>query len=237
MTMEEQKPQRGMVVMAHADDAEWSCSGTVALWCKEGMEVVYVVCTDGSKGSDDPEMTSERLVEIRKQEQLDAARVLGVKEVVFLGYEDAMLSPTLELRRDISRQIRKFKPDVLITLDPARSFEGNNYVGHPDHMAAGEAAISATFPAARDRLTFPELLRDGLEPHKAKELLIVGMGSRADKWVDVTDTMETAIEALKQHSSQLDPEEAPGFFRQWREEMGKSQGMKYAESYKYFRLA
>mgnify|MGYP001287004684 CR=1 FL=1 len=233
--IEEYKPQRGMVVVAHADDAEWSCSGTVALWCRDGMEVTYVVCTDGSKGSDDPEMTSERLVAIRKQEQLDAAKVLGVKDVVFLGYEDAILSPTIELRRDISRQIRKFRPDVLITLDPSRSFEGSSYVGHPDHMAAGEAALSATFPAARDRLTFPELRQEGLETHKVRELLIVGIGSRADKWIDVTDTIDTTIAALLAHSSQIGPEVGDRV-REWRRETGKAHGMEYAEAFKSFTL-
>ncbi len=148
--------QRAMVVVAHADDAEWGCAGTVAKWCAEGWEVVYVLCTDGSKGSEDPEMTSGRLVEIRKQEQLDAGKVLGLKDIVFLGYEDSMLEPTLELRRDIAREIRRHRPDVLICMNPVRSVDGEGYLGHPDHFASGEAALSAVFPSSRDRLTFPE---------------------------------------------------------------------------------
>ncbi len=233
----DEAPRRGMVIVAHADDAEWGCSGTVALWCRQGMEVVQVVCTDGSKGSDDPEMTSDRLVQIRRDEQRAAAQVLGVKEVVFLGYEDSMLEPTIELRKDIVRQIRKFRPDTLITPSPVRSLEGHDYIGHPDHMAAGEATVSAVFPAARDRLTFPDLLREGLEPHKVRELLIMENGTNADVWIDVTETMETAIEALKQHRSQVSPEEAEKYMRLWREETGKHGSMKYAESFKSFKLA
>ena len=142
--------QRAMVVVAHADDAEWGCAGTVAKWCAEGWEVVYVLCTDGSKGSEDPEMTSGRLVEIRKQEQLDAGKVLGLKDIVFLGYEDSMLEPTLELRRDIAREIRRHRPDVLICMNPVRSVDGEGYLGHPDHFASGEAALSAVFPSSRE---------------------------------------------------------------------------------------
>jgi len=172
MAEETQPYSRGMVVVAHADDAEWGCAGTVAKWCAQGWEVVYLLCTDGSKGSSDPEITSGQLVEIRKQEQLDAGKVLGVHQVVFLGYEDSMLEPNLELRRDIAREIRRYRPDVLICTSPQRNLT-DSYMGHPDHFAAGEAALSAAFPAARDRLTFPELLEEGLEPHHVREVWIM----------------------------------------------------------------
>ena len=163
---EEQKEKpysRAMVVMAHPDDAEYSCSGTVAQWTRLGWEVVYVLCTDGSKGADEPDMTSEKVAAIRKQEQLDAAKILGLKEVVFLNYPDSYLTPSLDLRKDIARAMRKYKPDVMICPNPVRSLDGNSYVGHPDHMAAGEAALSAAYPTARDRLTYPDLLKEGLE--------------------------------------------------------------------------
>lgn len=232
-----EKYSTAMVVVAHADDAEWGCSGTVALWCKKGMDVVYVVCTDGSKGSSDPDMTSERLVKIRHDEQLAAAKVLGVKDVVFLGYEDSMLQPTIDLRRDIVRQIRKFKPDVLITSYPSRSLGGGELsTGHPDHIAAGEAALSAVFPSARDRLTFPELIGEGLEPHKVKEVLIMSRGYGANRWIEVTDTIETSIEALKQHKSQVSPESAETALPRSRREVGKAKGILYAESFKSFRF-
>ena len=132
MAQEEQPWRKGMVVFAHADDAEWGCSGTVAKWCAEGWEVVYVVCTDGSKGSTDPEMTRESLVKLRAQEQRNAGNVLGLQDVVFLEYEDSMLEPSLELRRDITRQIRRYKPDVVICETPMRRLSYNGYLGHPD---------------------------------------------------------------------------------------------------------
>jgi LmbE family N-acetylglucosaminyl deacetylase len=225
-----------MVVVAHADDAEWGCAGTVAKWCAEGWEVVYVLCTDGSKGSEDPEMTSGRLVEIRKQEQLDAGKVLGLKDIVFLGYEDSMLEPTLELRRDIAREIRRHRPDVLICMNPVRSVDGEGYLGHPDHFASGEAALSAVFPSSRDRLTFPELLREGLEPHKVKEVWMMFHGDTADKFVDVSAYMDTAVDALKAHQTQVSEEDAEVDMRQWRNSTGKKVGFEFAEAFKVFQL-
>ena len=235
--MAEERPeyQRGMVVVAHADDAEWGCSGTVAKWCDQGWEVVYVLCTDGSKGTDDPELTSPELVAMREKAQIAAGKILGLKEVVFLGYEDAMLEPTLDVRRDITRQIRKHRPDVLICMGPTRSLTGNGYVGHPDHIASGEAALSAVFPAARDRLTFPELLDEGLEPHKVKETRIMDR-EHSDMFVDVTDYIDVSIAALKAHASQVTPESAEEHMRAWRSRNGERGGMKYAESFKRFVL-
>ena len=130
-----------MVIMAHPDDAEWTCSGTVAKWCAEGWDVVYVLCTDGSKGSSDPNMTSEDLVKIREEEQRRAGEVLGLKDVVFLGYPDAYLEPSLQLRKDIAREIRRHKPDVVVTGSPTRDVERGYYVSHPDHLEAGELSL------------------------------------------------------------------------------------------------
>ena len=228
--------QRAMVVVAHPDDAEWGCAGTVAKWCAEGWEVVYVLCTDGSKGSEDPEMTSGRLVEIRKQEQLNAGKVLGLKDIVFLGYEDSMLEPTLELRRDIAREIRRHRPDVLICMNPVRSVDGEGYLGHPYHFASGEAALSAVFPSSRDRLTFTELLREGLEPHKVKEVWMMFHGDTADKFVDVSAYMDTAVDALKQHQTQVSEEDAEVGMRQWRNSTGQKVGFEFAEAFKVFQL-
>ena len=237
MTEQENSHRKGMVVVAHPDDAEWGCSGTVAKWCKDGMEMVYVICTDGSKGTDDPNISPQQLTKMRKEEQRNACKVLGVKEVVFLDYEDAMLEPTLELRKDIVRQIRKHQPDVLIAPQPVRYLEGSGYIGHPDHIAAGEATLSAVYPASRDRHTFPELIEEeGLEPHKVRELLIPSRHQAADKWIDVTDSLSTAIHALKQHESQVDPEDAEKSMRRWRGETGESNGVEYAEAFKSFQF-
>ena len=225
-----------MVIVAHADDAEWGCAGTVALWVKQGIQVVYVVCTDGSKGSNDLSMTSKDLVRIRKSEQIAAAEMLGVKEVEFLEYEDSMLEPSLGLRRDIAKAIRKYRPQTVITTNPVRTLEGEGYFGHPDHLAAGEATMAAVFPAARDRLTFPELLEFGLEPHKVNEVLIIGMGDKADYWIDVTETIDAAIESLCQHKSQVSPEIAREHMRRGRRSVGAIHGVGYAEAFKRFRL-
>ncbi len=226
---------RGMVVVAHADDAEWGCSGTVAKWCAQGWEVVYVLCTDGSKGSDDPEITSRELAEIRRREQLNAAKVLGLHQVVFLDHEDAMLQPTLELRRDITREIRRYRPDVLICMSPTRRLTDSIYIGHPDHLAAGEATLSAVFPSARDRLTFPELLEEGLEPHNVAEVWVMEF-EEADQYVDVTDYMETAVAALLEHKSQVGEEDTPEHLRGWRSRTGRKVGFQYAEGFKRIRL-
>ena len=225
---------RAMVVVAHADDAEWGCSGTVARWCAQGWEVVYVLCTDGSKGTEDPEMTSQELVKIRQREQLDASKVLGLHQVVFLGYEDAKLQPSIELRRDIAREIRRYRPDILVSMSPLRDLNGDGYVGHPDHLACGEAALAAVFPSARDRLTFPELLEEGLEPHKVAEVWIMEQDN-ADQYVDVTDYMDTAIAALQAHASQVG-ENVAKHMRNWRSRTGSKVGFAYAEGFKRFRL-
>ena len=235
MTQEEPY-RRGMVVVAHADDAEYGCAGTVAKWCKQGMEVVYVICSDGSKGSSDPDMTPERLVEMRRREQVEAGRVLGVKDVVFLEYEDSMLQPTLEMRRDIAREIRRHKPDVLICPSPSRNLQGGGFIGHPDHLAVGEAAMSAVFPTARDRMTFPELLEEGLEPHKVREVLLSD-NETPDKWIDVSETIDVAIKALKEHVSQVgEGHEDDYWMRDWRRRAGQQRGMDYAETFKHFHL-
>ena len=227
--------QRGMVVFAHPDDAEWGCAGTVALWCAMGWDVVYVMCTDGSKGSDDPEMTSQRLVEIRAREQENAGKVLGLSQVVFLGYEDAMLQPTLELRRDIAREIRRHRPDIQICNSPARRINGGGWIGHPDHYASGEAAMSAVFPTARDRLTNPELLEEGLEPHKVRELWVTDHLDQ-DLYVDVSQHMDTAVKAIQQHKSQIGDGDGEKHMRESRKRGGEKVGLPYAESFKRFQL-
>ena len=223
---------RAMVIMAHADDMEWTCAATLAKFCAEGWEVVLVLCTDGSKGSDDPEMTAERLAKIRADEQKQSAHILGLKDVVFLGYPDSYLEPTLQLRKDLAREIRRYRPDIVITEPPTRDIDSRYYGSHPDHLATGEAALAAVFPTARDRLTFPELLEEGLEPHKVMEVWIVGGLEGSDRFVDVADYMETAVEALKAHRSQVSPEAAEKYFPMGRADTAAKVGLKYAEAFK-----
>jgi LmbE family N-acetylglucosaminyl deacetylase len=191
-----------MVVVAHTDDAEFLAAGTVALWTRQGIQVTYVIVTNGDKGSEDPSMTHEGLAAMRQAEQQQAAADLGVREVLFLGYEDSMLQATLELRRDLARVIRARRPHTVVTFDPTTRFIMDNYPNHPDHRATGDATVDAVFPAARDRLTFPELLGEGLDPHKVKELWL-GASTSPNHWVDIAPVLGQKISALRQHRSQL----------------------------------
>ena len=231
-----------MVVTAHPDDAEWGCSGSVAKWTRLGWDVVYVLCTDGSKGTEDREISSEKLSKIREDEQRNAGKILGLKAIEFLGYPDGYLEPSLDVRRDISREIRKYKPSVLITTNPKRDLLSGNYLGHPDHFAAGEAALSAVFPSARDHLTFPELLEEGLEPHKVEEVWInmFNMGNNNTNLffnpLEKKD-VELATNALLAHVSQIsDPDRAKEYMSSRRQEVGQICGSDYAEAFAKFEL-
>ncbi len=227
--------RRVMVVMAHPDDAEFGAGGTLAKWAREGAELRYVLCTSGDKGASDPRVNPAELAKIREQEQRNAARVLaGGREVecVYLRYPDGMLTVTHELERDIVREIRRFRPHVVVCQDPTRLFYGKSYINHPDHRAAGLAAVNAIYPKARDPLTFPELLREGFEPWKVAEVYLSGP-SEPDTWIDVADVLEIKLAALREHKSQLpDPERAFGFVRQRLAEAGKERGLAYAEAFR-----
>lgn len=195
--------RRVMGVFAHPDDPEFFAGGTFARWVAEGADITFVLATSGDKGSDDPDMTHHRLMEIREQEERSAAAVLGVRDVVFLRYPDGELQPTLDLRRDITRMIRLKRPDVVVTCDPTTFWYGTSSINHPDHRAIGTAVLEAVFPAARDRLNFFELARDeGLEPHKVRQVYISGAQQPTTK-VDVSAYLETKISALREHRSQI----------------------------------
>ena len=230
--------KRGMTVVAHPDDAEFGCAGTVAKFCDEGWEWVYVMCTDGSRGTSDREISPDELAEIRTKEQINAGKVLGLKDVVFLGYTDGILEPTLEVRRDIAREIRRYKPDVVISSYPSRGDLSRVWVGHPDHMAAGEATLSAVFPSARDHLSFPELLEEGHEPHRVSEVWINGHPD-PDFWVDTAGHIEVSVKALLEHKSQVGDwkeEDALKMMQEWHRRTAYGHGMMYADSYKRIRF-
>ena len=189
--------QSAMVVMAHPDDPEFSCGGTIAKWIKEGKEIVYVLFTRGDKGSNDLEMTSERLAPIREQEQRAAARFLGVKDVVFLGHPDGGVDDTQEGRGQVVRLIRMHKPDIVITMDPHR-----RYMQHRDHRNAATMAMDSCYPYARDHLHYPEHIAEGLEPHKVGEVYIAGP-DEPEIFIDIKDCLDTKIDALRCHKSQV----------------------------------
>jgi LmbE family N-acetylglucosaminyl deacetylase len=230
-------PGKVMVIVAHPDDAEFSAAGTIAKWAREGHEIVYVLCTSGDKGTSDRSITPAQLAEIRQVEQRNACKVLGVSEVVFLGYEDGVLLSTLELRRDLVRQIRRFRPDRVVCQDPTSRWSGQQYLNHPDHRAAGDAALDAVYPSARDPHVFTELLAEGLEPHKVAEVYIITR-ENADLWVDITDTLEAKIGALQEHASQIRDRQAlvAGWVREGAARQAEGQGMEFAEGFKYVKL-
>lgn len=228
-------PESALVIVAHPDDAEFMVAGTVARWTRGGTRVVFLLVTDGDKGSSDPNLSGEALAAIRRGEQQAACTVLGVEELEFLHYEDGMVEPTLGLRRDIARVIRKHRPQVSICQDPTRFYSGRGYINHPDHRAVGEAALGAIYPAARDRFTFPDLLAEGLEPHKVQEVLI-GFSEEADTIVDISDTVAIKAAALKAHRSQVGDWEPKEMLDEWARDAAKGQSFTHGETFRYFKL-
>lgn len=234
-------PGSVLVVVAHPDDAEFMCGGAIARWARSGFEVNYVLCTNGDKGTSDVTMSPIRLAEIRQREQREACDRLGVREVVFLGHEDGVLEPSLDLRRDIVREIRRFRPSIVVCQDPMTRWTGQQYLNHPDHRAAGSVTLDAVYPSARDPHVFPELRAARLEPHKVLELYIGGT-STPDTWIDIGDTIECKIEALRAHDSQVnngqrDRDLSEVICERARNVAGGGdRPMEYAEAFKYIRL-
>jgi LmbE family N-acetylglucosaminyl deacetylase len=222
--------ERALVVVSHPDDAEFGAAATIAALTGAGVRVDYVVTTDGGKGTDDPSVTPEQLSATRVAEQRAAADILGVSDIVHLGYPDGYLTPSLELRRDITRQIRRHRPDLVITQNPTRRLDHNPFIGHPDHLATGEATLASVYPAARDHLNFPELWRDeGLEPWKVRQVLLTGV-EQPNIWIDVAETFDTAVRAIRAHASQVgdDVEER---VRERARLVGEPQGIGLAQAF------
>jgi LmbE family N-acetylglucosaminyl deacetylase len=235
---EEYIPKRAMSIHAHPDDQDFTVAGTIAKWARAGCEITSVIITSGDAGSNDPSKDASYKVELarlREDEQRAANAVLGVKHTVFLHYPDGELVPSIELRKDITREIRRYKPEVVLVGDATAVFYGNDYINHPDHRAAAEAATYAVFPSAGTRMIFADLLDEGLEPHNVKQLYIHG-NEKPDTWVDIGETLETKIEALKKHVSQVDTHDVEQWMHEWAEEEGKPGGIKYAEAYRVMLL-
>jgi LmbE family N-acetylglucosaminyl deacetylase len=223
--------ERVLVVVSHPDDAEFGAAATIAQLARAGARVDYVVTTDGGKGTDDPDVSSESLIATRVAEQRAAADLLGVSEIVHLGYPDGYLTPSLDVRRDITRQIRRFRPDLVITQNSQRRLDRNPYIGHPDHLATGEATLAAIYPAARDHLNFPELWRDErLEPWKVRQVLVTGV-EEPNLWLDVADTFELGIESILAHTSQVDPEKVTEQLREPARLVGEPEGIGVAQAF------
>ncbi len=197
-----------LIISPHPDDSEFGAAGSVARWVKEGKEVAYVICTGGEKGTSDPSVKPEELAKTRIKEQKAAADLLGVKEVIFLGYEDQTLEDTPEFRKELVRWIRTFRPDTLVTADPYR-----RYIWHRDHRITGQVVLDAAFPYARDHLSYPDLLEEGLKPHKVKEILLWA-SEDPDYCSDITETFELKLAALRCHESQIREHHFPSI-EQW----------------------
>ena len=222
------KIERVMVVTAHPDDSEFGAGGTIAKMVKEGREATYVIVTNGNKGSSDRSMTPERLARIREDEQRNAARTLGVERVLFLGYPDGEVEDTRDLRRDVSREIRKWRPDLVICQNPQRS----HLLGasHRDHRITGGVTLDCIYPLARDHMAFPELM-PAFEPHKVRQVYVM-QWENPQIVVDISDTMDLKIKALACHASQFsDFSAVETRVRERSRQLGQAKGYAYAEAF------
>lgn len=229
-----------LVIVAHHDDIEFGVAGSIARWVAEGADVSYVIITDGGAGSNEPGVIREELAERRRLEQIEAARVVGVQDVRFLGYTDGVLQPSMELRRELTRIIREIKPYRVVCQDPTTVFAWDTYINHPDHRAAGEAAIYATFPSSESRPIFAELLGEGLEPHKVMELYMT-LTLNPTHYVDISDYIDKKLDALRAHESQIgsgqDAEEgALKWIKRANHEAGERFGVGYAEAFRVMKF-
>jgi len=219
---------QGMVVTPHPDDAEYGVAGTVARWIGEGKDVVYVVCTNGDKGTSNANMKPEALARIREEEQTAAARSLGVREVIFLRHPDQGLEDTPEFRKELVRLIRIYKPETVATADPYR-----RYVWHRDHRITGQVTLDAVFPYARDHLSYPDLVKEGLHPHMVREILLWG-SEDVNYRIDITKTFHLKLNALRCHKSQVGhilPQELEEWLRERHREMAKGEDFQLAEAF------
>jgi LmbE family N-acetylglucosaminyl deacetylase len=231
--MIESEIERVLVVAAHPDDADIGCGGTMAKWARQGKEVVYLICTRGDKGSSDPDMTSERLADIRTREQTAAAEVIGVKEVRFLDGRDGELLPTLELRKTVAEMVRQYRPDVIFTHDSTVHVYDRGNLNHPDHRVVGATALDVVYPISRDALHYPDQLARGLKPHEVHEVYLF-MANQPNMAFDITDTIDHKIEALRQHGTQFpDPEWVDKWMRERHREVGAVHAMAYAENFRH----
>jgi LmbE family N-acetylglucosaminyl deacetylase len=222
-----------LVIFAHPDDAEFMCGGTVAAWVREGTSVHYCVLTDGSAGSNDPAMTRETLAPIREVEQRAAAEVLGVSTVTFLGFRDGELEVNLDTRRAVARVVRTVRPEVIVAPDPSRLWSSSRYINHWDHKQAGTLALTAVMPDAPSRPMFTELLDEGLEPFEVHNLWL--SAEEADTFVDISETMDLKLEALRSHVSQ-GAGDSEDWVRERARQMGRAGGLELAEGFKTFVL-
>jgi LmbE family N-acetylglucosaminyl deacetylase len=230
--------ERALVAFAHPDDAEFLCGGTVALWAGEGTKVSYVCVTDGSAGWNGPDLSREEIAVKREEEMRSVAELMGVADVRFLGYTDGMLEPTLDLRRDLTREVRRRRPDVIVAPDPSMLWSGRSYINHPDHRAVGEAMLAVVACDAPTRPQFPELIEEGFEPYKARRLWLAAGDGEGDRLVDISGTIELKIKALAAHRSQVQNMdlEVDETLREWARKQATGGGFEYGERFRTFEI-
>jgi LmbE family N-acetylglucosaminyl deacetylase len=232
-------PQHILVILAHPDDPEFFCGGALAKWAREGHHITYLLLTCGDKGfnpATDPAMTPDRLCAIRHEEQHAAANVIGAQAVHILDHPDGYLVPDLNLRREIVREIRRHKPDILVTCDPQNLFATYG-INHPDHRAAGQVVLDAVFPAAGNPVYFPELLEEGFQPHMPKEVWC-SLTNQPNVTIDVTDTWEIKIQAILQHKTQVqDPQKLIERLKSRRTEDSTEENPRYEEKFKVIKYS
>ncbi len=231
--MQQRSFSSAMVLVAHPDDAEFMCGGTVAAWSRDGCDVHYVICTDGSAGSNEPGASRDQVAPIREREQRAAAEVLGVASVTFLGEPDGLLEVTPVTRKKVTRAVRRLRPEVLVAPDPARLWSGQGYINHWDHKQAGVLALTAVMPDAPTRVMFQELEGEGIEPYEIPNLWL--SSNEPDTYVDITTTIDVKIQALAQHVSEEGEAAAP-WVRERARQVGEEAGVEYAEAFKAFRF-
>jgi len=224
-----------LTVFAHPDDAETSVGGSLLRWLAEGWALTLCVITDGDKGTNDPADHPSEVIARRRQEQAAAAARLGA-EVVYLGYEDGALQPSLALRRDLVRVIRRVRPQRVVGPDPTVWFRHGLYINHPDHRAAGQALVEALYPAVKKPGIFPELLAEGLAPHVVEEVWLAPT-DEPDTWVDIGDVLEEKISLICEHASQFAPDPTRKAFSRLAADAGASRGLAAAEAFRTLRLA
>jgi LmbE family N-acetylglucosaminyl deacetylase len=234
------RPQRVLIVAPHPDDGEFMAGGALAHWSANGASIHYLLVTDGTGGSRDPDQTPEQLAQIRREEQRNAASVLGSNDVTFLGYPDGRVEPTFELRLAIARVIRRVRPDVVVTQDPIFRYS-TTYINHPDHRAVADATLAAIMPTANTRLSALELLEEGLEPHDVSEVYLA-VPVTPTVWVPLSQTdIERKVESLRAHVSQLGDWNPEPMVREWATnaaQQAREHGIEceLAESFAYVRL-
>lgn len=228
--------RRALVVTAHPDDLEFGCAGTVARWADEGTEVTVCIGTDGSTGTQDRELMGAPLAEVRKKESAAAAEVLGVHELIWLGYRDGYVDYTQDLKRDLARVFRKYRPHRFVVMDPTPTID-DRFINHPDHRAIGQACLDVSMTSGTTPGIFTELLEEGDEPWRGLVELWIAGPAGGPEVVDITSTLDRKIEALMCHVSQVgdDPSGTVDWVRKWTAEIGAQEGFAHAESFRVIR--